>query len=382
MGKTIKYSIPFLGVEEEKALKASLLTKKLEGDSKFCRLCEKRLKKILKSKSVFLTTSGTHALELALMALGIKKGDEVICPSFTFVSTANAIIRQGAKPVFCEIERDTLNLDIDDVVRKITRKTRAVIPVHYGGLSCDMNRLVRICSDKNIRIIEDAAQSIGAKYNGKSLGTFGDFGCLSFHNTKNISSGEGGAIIANRKKFEKNIQIIREKGTNRFLYLEGKIKKYTWVGIGSSFIMSDLLAAVLCSQLNKMNEINKKRRSIFNTYLKQLKKLEKKGLLSLPHPDKKSFGNGHIFWILLKKDISRSKFIREMRKRGIECTHHYVPLHSSPFARKHLRYKKSDLPLTEEIAERLVRLPMHAYITMRDAKYVVKNVNDLLMKGF
>jgi len=374
----IPYFVPYIGKKEEKALKDAISAGNIHGDGRICRAVENRFRRTMKARSVFLTTSGTHALELALMVLGIKKGDEVICPSFTFVSTANAIMRQGAKPVFAEIEKDTLNIDIDDVLKRITRKTRAIIPVHYAGFSCDIERLVKVAAKKKIPIIEDAAQAVGAKYNGRHLGTFGDLGCISFHSTKNITSGEGGAIVINRKKLDKNTSVMREKGTNRSLFMEGKIKKYTWVGVGSSFVMSDVLAALLSAQLENLPFINRKKRSIFRMYERGLRGLEKKGLITLPHPDKKSYGNGHIFWILLGKGTSRARFMEDLKKKGIECTHHYVPLHSSPFGIARLGYKRNDFPVTEEVSERLVRLPVHAYLSDKDVNYIIETITDLL----
>ena len=380
--RTISYSEPFIGLEEKQALLGAIADKRICGDGPICKKAERKLREVLKVRNVFLVTSGTHALELALMALRLKRGDEVICPSFTFVSTANAIIRQGAMPVFADIESSTLNIDINDVEKRITRRTKAIIPVHYAGFSCDMERLVKISSRRNIHIVEDAAQAIGAKYNGKHLGTFGDLGCISFHSTKNITCGEGGAIVVNKKMFEKNIQIMREKGTNRFLFLKGKIEKYTWVDVGSSFVISDILASLLLAQLEKVPIINESRRAIYDTYREGLEFLEEKGLIALPHPDEKSYGNGHIFWILLRSGISRKAFIEKLKKRGIECTHHYVPLHSSPFGMTRLGYKKGDLPITERVSEQLVRLPIHPYLTEKDMDYVIDNVKKILLNDW
>ncbi|MFC1577295.1 dTDP-4-amino-4,6-dideoxygalactose transaminase [Candidatus Omnitrophota bacterium] len=377
----IKYSVPFIGKEEKMSVRDAVTSGRIQGDGTICKQAEKALCGIMGARKAFLTTSGTHALELALMALGVKEGDEVICPSFTFVSTANAIIRQGARPVFAEIEPDTLNLDIDDVERRITKRTRAVIPVHYAGFSCDIARLRRLASDKGIRVIEDAAQSIGARYDGRHLGTFGDFGCLSFHSTKNITCGEGGAIIVNRKALDDRIQVIREKGTNRFLFMQGKICKYTWIDVGSSFVISDVLAAMLLAQLKRLPSVSEKRRRLFNIYLSGLKRLEDDGYIALPHPDdKRSCGNGHIFWILVNRDISRKRLIERLRSKGIQCTHHYIPLHSSPFGMKRLGYKKKDFPVTEDVARRLVRLPLHPYMTAKQVRYVIDELTRSLCR--
>jgi len=379
--KRLKHTVPLIGSLEKSALRNAIASGNIQGAGRIGREAENLLKKELKARNAFLTTSGTHALELALMALRIKKEDEVICPSFTFVSTANAIIRQGAKPVFAEIERSTLNIDIDDVIRRITKRTRAIIPVHYAGFSCDMERLKRIGSQYNIAIVEDAAQAIGAKYNGKRLGTFGDLGCISFHSTKNITCGEGGAVVVNRKNLEKTIQVMREKGTNRTMFLEGKISKYTWVDVGSSFVISDLLAAMLLAQLKRLAYITATRRMVYKRYAEGLAGLENKGLITLPHPDEKSFGNGHIFWFLLNKAFSRKRFLEELKKANIECTHHYVPLHSSPYGMKYLGYKKEDFPITEDVARRLVRLPVHSYLKARDISYIVDRIKRLLDNG-
>ncbi|MCQ9207527.1 MAG: dTDP-4-amino-4,6-dideoxygalactose transaminase [Omnitrophica bacterium] len=374
----IPYFVPTIGRSEKKAVSRALSKKGIKGNGELCREAEEKLKGMLGASSVFLTTSGTHALELALMALRIKKGDEVICPSFTFVSTANAIIRQGARPVFAEIEKSTLNMDLDSLMGRITKRTRAIIPVHYGGFSCDIERLVAVSSKRGIHVVEDAAQAIGARFNERHLGTFGDLGCISFHSTKNITCGEGGAIVVNRKNLQNTIKIMREKGTNRFLYLQGKIKKYTWIDIGSSFVVPDMLAALLSAQLDRLHAINKKRRAIFELYEKGLRALEKKGLIALPHPNKNSYGNGHIFWILLRKGLSRDNVIKKLRKRGIECTHHYVPLHSSPFGSKYLGYRPGDFPITEEVAKGLIRLPLHTYLSYSDIRHIIANVAELL----
>ncbi|MCM8761238.1 MAG: dTDP-4-amino-4,6-dideoxygalactose transaminase [Candidatus Omnitrophica bacterium] len=376
----IHYSVPFIGKEEEAAAAAAIANKKIQGEGVICKEAEAVLSRVLGGAFAYLVTSGTHALELSLMALEIGRGDEVICPSFTFVSTANAILRQGARPVFCEIEDRTLNIDIDDAMRRVTKKTRAIIPVHYGGLSCDMERLIREASRKNIHVIEDAAQAIGAMFNGRPLGTFGDLGCLSFHSTKNITCGEGGALVVNKRSLCEAVQIGREKGTNRFLFLEGKIDKYTWIDVGSSFVISDVLAAVLLGQLKKIDFITERRRVICSRYADAFEDIAKEGYIKIPQPDKRSTGNGHIFWALLDKGISRKDFIEDMKKAQVECTHHYVPLHSSPFATKHLGYRKEDLPVTEDIAARLVRFPVHPLMSDSDTDKVIRAAKSLFGK--
>ena len=377
----IRYSVPFIGKEEEGAVAGAVAGKKISGEGSLCKEAEALLGRILGSRAVYLTTSGTHALELALMALDIKPGDEIICPSFTFVSTANAILRQGAKPVFCEIEERTLNIDIDDVLRRVTKKTRAIMPVHYGGFSCDMSRLVREASHLGIYVVEDAAQAIGAGYNGKALGTFGELGCISFHSTKNITCGEGGAIIVNREgRLDDSIKIKREKGTNRSLFLEGKVDKYSWIDVGSSFVISDVLAALLIEQLKKLDLITKKRLAIYSKYAEAFKELVKNGYMTISQPDKRSDGNGHIFWALLNNDISRKEFFKNMEKRGVECTHHYVPLHSSPFGMCQLGYKKEDLPVTEDVAARLVRFPVYPSLADSDVEAVIDSAREILRK--
>jgi dTDP-4-amino-4,6-dideoxygalactose transaminase len=378
----IHYSVPYIDKEEEAAVACAVSDGCINGEGRICKAAEAKLVSIMGARHVYLTTSGTHALELALMALDIKKGDEVICPSFTFVSTANAILRQGATPVFAEIEEDTLNIDIDDAMEKVTKRTRAIIPVHYGGFSCDMTRLVKEASRKGIHVVEDAAQAIGAEFDGKALGTFGELGCLSFHSTKNITCGEGGAAVVNRGGgLAGAIQVKREKGTNRFLFLEHKIAKYTWIDIGSSFVVSDVLAAMLLAQLNKLEEITDRRRAICEIYNSAFSPFAKNGCVSLCAPDRRSRGNGHIFWMLLDKRYSRREFLECMKGRDIECTHHYVPLHSSPFGTKVLGYKKTDLPLTEDVSARLVRLPVYASLADRDADRVIDAATELLRKG-
>jgi dTDP-4-amino-4,6-dideoxygalactose transaminase len=376
--KRIPFTRPSIGKEEIAIATKALLERRIGGNGFYTKIAEDALSKKLKAKYAYLTTSATHALEMAVMCLGIGPGDEVICPSFTFVSTANAILRQGAVPRFCDIEPRTLNIDIAAVKRLITKKTKAIIPVHYAGTSCDMDELMKLGSRYGLAIIEDAAQAIGARYKGRSLGTIGDIGALSFHITKNITCGEGGAFLTNSDAIAKKADIVREKGTNRNAFLKGEVDKYTWLGAGSSFIPSDLLAAILIEQLKRMERINRKRVEIFNYYLTGLMLLKREGLIDLPEVPEFSTSNGHIFWFLVKRAETRDALIEMLKREGISATFHYVPLHTSPYGKKRLGYKEGDFPVTESVSRRLVRLPLFSGLSQDDAERVSKAVTKLL----
>lgn len=350
-----------------------LATGKLAGDGSFCHATEEKLKKILNIKHVLLTSSCTHALEMSMLLLNGKEGDEVILPSFTFTSTANAVLVAGLKPVFCDIDPKTFNLDITDVRKKITPKTIAIVPVHYAGVACDMEKLFEICRSQNIKIIEDAAHAIGAQWNGQYLGTLGDMGCLSFHDTKNVVCGEGGAFLTNDDILAEKAMIIREKGTNRSQFLRGQVDKYTWVEKGSSYILAEPLAAILSAEVDIMFELNRKRGLVHEFYHNTLKPLEEKEILSLPVIPTYATTNYHLFYIVLKNAQNRNSLMAYLREKGIGATFHYIPLHSAPLGIK-LGNCEGQLPLTEEYHTRLLRLPLYPDLEPKDYERVVGEI--------
>jgi dTDP-4-amino-4,6-dideoxygalactose transaminase len=342
------------------------------GDGPFGRKVERRLAMWLGVPRVLLTTSCTHALELSLLTLGIGPGDEVICPSFTFVSTANAVLRVGARPVFAEIDEKTLGLSPEDVERRITPKTRALLPVHYAGIAPDMDELLEIASRHELRVIEDAAQGLGARYRGRALGGLGDAGCFSFHETKNLTCGEGGALALRDPELAARAEIIREKGTNRNAFLRGDVDKYTWVLEGSSYVLSDLLAAVLDAQLDKAPEIASRRRRIAESYRNGLSGwAAAHGVGLMPQfPDREV--NDHIFYLMFPDVGRRDRALAALKAEGVTASFHYVPLHTSPMgARLHTG---GPLPVTERVADGLLRLPLHPRMSPEDVERVVEAV--------
>jgi dTDP-4-amino-4,6-dideoxygalactose transaminase len=357
--------------EEQRVLQA--LRGRIAGDGPFCRRVEERLAQLLGARRVLLTTSCTHALELALLALGIGRGQEVICPSFTFVSTANAILRVGARPVFADIEDRTLGLDAGDLERRLGPKTAAVLPVHYAGVAPDMDAILGLARAHRLRVVEDAAQALGASFRGKALGTLGDGGCLSFHETKNITCGEGGALVLDDPETAARAEIIREKGTNRSAFLRGEVDKYTWVAEGSSYILSEVLAALLDAQLDKFAEIQARRARVATRYQAGLETWARsRGVrLSAPVPERES--NHHIFYLLFPDEAGRDACLQALRARGVMASFHYIPLHSSPHGRA-LGLDGGDLPVTDRVAGTLLRLPLHPLLTDEDLERVVSAV--------
>lgn len=370
----IPLSKPHIPAKVYENLKKVLESGKLSGDGTFCHTVEKKLCDIMKVKHTLLTTSCTHALEMSMMLLNASPGDEVILPSFTFTSTANAVILAGLKPVFCDINHETMNMNMDDVARKITKKTRAIIPVHYAGVACNMDILKTLCEGKNITIVEDAAQGVGSKWKDKALGTIGHLGALSFHDTKNVMCGEGGALLTNDDAFCERAQIIREKGTNRSQFIKGVVDKYTWVDKGSSYILAEPLAAILDAEVDIIQELNDKRGSIYNFYMKELQPLADKGVLTLPSISQYCTPNYHLFHIILRDEEKRNSLMAHLRGKNIGATFHYIPLHTAPAGEK-LGNKKGDLPVTEEYALRLLRLPLYPDLTIEQCFRVVNEIN-------
>jgi dTDP-4-amino-4,6-dideoxygalactose transaminase len=353
----------------------------ISGDGKYTKLVQDFFQSKFGARNALMTTSCTSALELATRLLNLKPGDEVIVPSHTFSSTVNPILLAGAKPVFADIEEDSLNIDPIEIRKKITKKTRAIYPVHYGGVSCAMDEIMEIALDHNLKVVEDAAQGVNAKYKGKYLGTIGDFGCYSFHETKNYVCGEGGALLINSDDpmIIERAEIIREKGTNRSKFHRGEVDKYTWVDIGSSYLPSDLLSAFLYAQLEKLDEIQKMRMNVWNAYYSALKSFDDEGKIRLPIVPDYAEHNAHLFYILFNDEKTRDRKMNQLKEKGIHAVFHYVPLHSSPVGQR-LGYRKDDLPVTEMISGRLLRLPMFAGIKKDEWEFIKKNVIDTFLR--
>lgn len=376
----IPFSLPNITKEDKEYILDALDKYRIAGDGQYTRKATEFMEKAFSIKKALLTTSCTAALEMAVILSDIKAKDEVILPSFTFVSTANALMMRSARPVFADIKYDTLNIDPEDIENKITDRTKAIIVVHYAGVACDMERIMGIAQRHNLKIIEDAAQGVNAKYKNRYLGTIGDFGCYSFHETKNYTCGEGGAILINNddRVEAERAEIIREKGTNRSKFFRGEVDKYTWVDIGSSYLPSDILASLLYSQLQRMDAINEKRKMIFNYYYNSLVKLQGMGLLRLPFIPEYCTTNYHIFYLLLNSTEERDNLMFKLKERGITAVFHYIPLHSSPIG-KQLGYKDGDLPITESVSARLLRLPLYPDLKESEIEYIVKSIYEIMI---
>lgn len=330
-----------------------------------------------KIDNFLLTTSCTHSLELAAILSELKEGDEVLVPSYTFVSTADAILLRGAKPVFVDIDKRTFNMDTKLIEEKITPKTKAIFPVHYAGIACDMDEIMKIAKKHNLTVIEDAAQGVLAYYKDKALGTIGDYGCYSFHETKNYVMGEGGAIIVKDNNKFLDAEIIREKGTNRTQFMKGVVDKYTWHKMGSSYLPSDVLAAMLYGQLERADEIMQKRMYIWETYNKDFENLEKEEKLIRPYVPTYAKHNAHMYYIVLPNEKIRNDLMDELRKNDILAVFHYIPLHTSPMG-INLGYKEGDLPVTEEYAKRILRLPLYPDMTNQELQFICEKVHKIL----
>jgi dTDP-4-amino-4,6-dideoxygalactose transaminase len=362
--------------EEEPARVRRALEGRVAGDGPFCRRVEDRLASWLGVPRVLLTTSCTHALELALLALGVGPGDEVVCPSFTFVSTANAVLRVGARPVFADIEETTLGLDPGDVARRLTPRTRALLPVAYAGVAPEMRALLDLAQARRLYVVEDAAQALGARYEGRAVGTLGDAGAFSFHETKNLSCGEGGALVLRDDAAARQAEIVREKGTNRTAFLRGEVDKYTWVAEGSSYVLSEILAAVLDAQLDKAPEIAARRARVAARYRAELEDWAQRHGVRLPVVPADREGNHHVFYLLFTTPAERDRAMASLRSRGVQAAFHYVPLHSSPHgARLH---EGGALPVTDRAAATLLRLPLHPRLSEEDVARVIGAVRQSL----
>jgi dTDP-4-amino-4,6-dideoxygalactose transaminase len=355
---TTPFNKPFIIGPELDYIADAVARGHLSGDGHYTKLCHQWLEQQLGAKRALLTHSCTAALEMAAILCDIRPGDEVIMPSYTFVSTANAFVLRGGVPVFVDIRADTLNLDEKLIEAAITPKTRAIVPVHYAGVACDMDAIMAIARRNNLLVVEDAAQAVLAEYKGRRPGAIGDLGCLSFHETKNVISGEGGALLINNPDLIERAEIIREKGTNRSKFFRGEVDKYTWVDIGSSFLPSELIGAFLWAQLQHAADIIDRRRQLCDIYRGALQDLADAGLLQLPQPEPEGVtGNGHMFYLFTCSAAERGALLAHLKGAGVHAVFHYVPLHASPAGRKFGR-SAGALPVTEDLADRLVRLPL------------------------
>lgn len=377
----IPFTLPRLGAPEVRAVVRAMRRGQIGGNGELCRQVQDELAAKIGAAHALLTPSATSAMEVFLHAADIRPGDEVLMPSFAYVSQANSLITRGAVPVFCEIDPATLNIDASDAAARVTEKTKLILAVHYAGIACDMDALGALAKERGLLLFEDAAQAIGATWRGEQLGTIGDAGMLSFHSTKNVTCGEGGALLTNDAALAEKAEIAHEKGTNRTAFLRGEVDKYTWVGPGSSYVMSDLLAALLSAQLARMDEINAHRRWVWERFHDGLEGLEADGALTRPTVPEGAAHNGHAY-VLRVADLSRQQaLLQGLKKRGVQATFHFQPLHASPYAMEHLGTDPTALPHTLEAAETLVRLPLHDRMRRRHVDHVLRGVRDVLAAG-
>lgn len=371
----INFNVPPYTGKELDYVAQAVKNQKICGDGEFTKKCDAWIEEKTGTQKSLLTTSCTHALELAALLADIKPGDEVIMPAYTFVSTADAFVLRGAVPVFVDIRPDTMNIDETLIEAAITEKTKCIAPVHYAGVSCEMDTIMEIAKKHNLAVIEDAAQGIMSTYKGKALGTFGDFGCFSFHETKNYSMGEGGALLIRDEKHVEDAEIIREKGTNRSKYFRGQIDKYTWVNYGSSYLPSDMNAAYLYAQLEIAEEIAADRMASWNHYYEELKPLAEAGKIALPYVPAECEHNAHMFYFKTKDLEERTRLIDFLKENGIHAVFHYIPLHTAPAGLKYARFHGEDKYTTAE-SERLLRLPMYYGLKEEEVAYICSKVKE------
>ncbi|MGN0347090.1 MAG: dTDP-4-amino-4,6-dideoxygalactose transaminase [Lachnospiraceae bacterium] len=369
----INFNVPPYTGKEMEYIRECVEAQKICGDGQFTKKCNAWFEQRMKVRKCLLTTSCTHATEMAALLADIKPGDEVILPSYTFVSTADAFVLRGAKVIFVDIRPDTMNIDETLIEDAITERTRAIVPVHYAGIACEMDTIMALAKKYNLMVIEDAAQGVMSFYHGKALGTIGDMGCYSFHETKNYSMGEGGALLLRDDTYMEEAEIIREKGTDRSRFFRGQVDKYTWVNYGSSYLPSDMNAAYLFAQLELADEINEKRLSLWNHYYEQLSPLEKEGRIVLPTVPRGCTHNAHMFYLKAKDYEERTALIDFLKKNGILSVFHYIPLHSSPAGKRFGEFHGEDVYTTKE-SERLTRLPLYYSMTEADQQYVIDKV--------
>lgn len=373
----IPFNKPSITTKEKEYIIDSL-NGKICGDGAYTKKVNDWFKDKMNA-NILLTTSGTSALEMASLLCKLKEGDEVIVPSYTFVSTVNAFALRGAIPVFVDVNPKTMNIDVDKIEAKITDKTKALYIVDYAGVVPDMDKINDIAKKHNLLVVEDAAQAVGSKYKGKFAGTLSDYGCYSFHETKNYVMGEGGAFIANNEKDFLKAEIIREKGTNRSQFIRGMVDKYTWHDIGSSYLPSDILSALLYAQLERFDEIMEKRMNIWNKYNNYFAQYEKDGKVIRPFIPEECEHNAHMFYLILPTKEQRDNLISFLREKDIIAPFHYIPLHLSPVGKKY-GYKEGDLPITEEYSSRLIRLPLYADMSEEEVNKVCEQVSNFLGK--
>ena len=378
--KIIHFNVPpYIGTEDN-YIKQAIGNRKLCGDGEFTKLCNSRFEELTGTKKALITTSGTSALEMAALLADIQPGDEIIMPSYTFVSTANAFVLRGAKIVFVDIRPDTMNIDESLIEDAVTSRTKAIVPVHYGGVACEMDTICDIARRYNLIVVEDAAQAVMAYYKGQALGSIGDFGCYSFHETKNYSMGEGGAVLINNQKDVERAEIIREKGTNRTKFFRGQVDKYTWVDLGSSYLQSELNCAYLYAQIEDPTVINNNRLVSWNIYNEMLKPLANKGCIELPYIPEECTHNAHMYYIKARDLAERTELISYLKECGIGTVFHYIPLHSSPAGRKFGVFHGEDKFTTKE-SERLLRLPMYYGLDKKDVEFVVEKISEFYKRG-
>lgn len=375
----INFNVPPYVGDEMNYIKDAVEKHKICGDGEYTKKCNAWLEEHTGTKKALLTTSCTHATEMAALLCDIQPGDEVIMPSYTFVSTADAFVLRGATAVFVDIRPDTMNIDETKIEAAITDKTKAIVPVHYAGVACEMDTIMEIAGRYNLKVVEDAAQGIMSTYKGQALGTIGDYGCFSFHETKNYSMGEGGALLIKDEDNTELAEIIREKGTNRSKFFRGQIDKYTWVEAGSSYLPSELNAAYLYAQLEKAQEIYDNRINSWNKYYVRFKSLAEAGKLEIPYIPDNCEHNAHMFYLKCKDMEERTAFIAHMKENEIGCVFHYIPLHGAPAGKKYGRFSGDDVYTTKE-SERLVRLPLYYGLTKEDHNRVCEKVEEFFGK--
>lgn len=379
MKPKIPFNKPYLVGKELYYIAQSVLSGHTAGDGLFTEKCQTLMEEKFGAKKILLTHSCTAALEMAAILCDVREGDEVILPSFTFVSTANAFYLRGAKLSFVDIQQDTLNIDETQIEDAITERTKVIVPVHYAGVGCEMDVILDIAKRYKLHIVEDAAQGVSAKYKDKYLGTIGDIGTYSFHETKNYICGEGGAIVINNNEFLERAEIIREKGTNRCKFFRGEVDKYTWVDIGSSYLPSDILAAFLYAQFENMGLISNRRGELFDYYYKALIPLANDGKLRLPYISSECESNSHLFYIILQDENTRNALMDHLKSKGIQAVFHYLPLHLSTIGRS-MGYTEGQLPVTESISSRLLRLPFYYDMSKEEQVEVVDVIKEFFQK--
>jgi dTDP-4-amino-4,6-dideoxygalactose transaminase len=369
----IKFNKPYLSGKETEYIREAVLSGKISGDGVFTKKCHQFFEKQYGFKKVLLTTSCTDALEMAAILLDIKEGDEVIAPAYTFVSTVNAFVLRGAKIIFADSCANDPNMDVEQIEALITPRTKVILPVHYAGMACDMDRILEIARKHNLFVVEDAAQAIDSFYKGRPLGSIGHLSAFSFHETKNVISGEGGMLVVNDPRFIERAEIIREKGTNRSAFFRGEVDKYGWVDIGSSFLPSDIIAAFLYAQLENMKDIQQRRKNIWDLYYKELAPLEEKGKIKRPVIPPYASNNAHMFFIICRSLEERTRLIEHLKSNSIYAVFHYLSLHKSPFYSQ--RHDGRGLPHSDEYSDRLLRLPFYYELSDAQIKKIVQCVS-------